>query len=278
MFGYVRPDSSLLSPEERARWQAVYCGLCHTLHERYGSLGRATLTFDMTFLALLHMALEGGDEAESSKTCPRHPFRKQALVGSEALDYAADMNVALAYYNALDDWQDDRSRRAKQLADRLGAHMPQIEARWPRQCKVMADALARLSLMEQAGEPNPDLPANCFGGLLAALFVRQEDGRHAPALAAMGAALGRYIYLLDAVNDLRQDIRRQRYNPLTHQLDSDYLPALGLMMAECSQAFETLSPERDAGIIRNVLYAGVWLGMSRRAVRRSAENKEGGAP
>jgi hypothetical protein len=74
----------------------------------------------------------------------------------------------------------------------------------------------------------------------------------------MGAALGRFIYLLDASNDLRADIKKQRYNPLVAQTQRDFTPLLTMMMAECTAAFDKLPITRDSGVLRNVLYSGVW--------------------
>lgn len=257
MFGYIAADWRAFSKEERARYEACYCGLCHALDEQFGSIGCASLTYDMTFLSILLGSLYNLLERNGERRCAHHPFKPRPYVESAATAYAADMNVLLAYYQSLDDWHDDRNQVARKKSEMLQPFLDEVRHRNPRQFGVVEGALAELGKMERANELNPDLPANCFGGLMAELFIWHQDG-HEQTLREMGAALGRFIYLLDAVNDLRADIKKQRYNPLVAQMDTDFTPILTLMMAECTEAFARLPLERDLHILQNVLYAGVW--------------------
>ena len=176
---------------------------------------------------------------------------------TSATAYAADMNIILTYYNYLDDAIDDNSWVAKVKSKLLEKFLPPIQEKNPRQCMAIADSLQRVGEMERANELNPDLPANCFGKLLGSVFVWRQD-EYAEALWLMGAALGRFIYLLDAVNDLKADIKKQRYNPLVAQLETDFTPMLTIMMAECAAEFEKLPIRRDRKILQNILYSGVW--------------------
>ena len=157
----------------------------------------------------------------------------------------------------MDDWNDDKNMVALQKSKLIEPHLQGILERWPRQCKGIKEELELLGEMEQSNELNPDIPANCFGRLLGNVFVWQED-LHAGALYGMGASLGRFVYLLDAANDLRADLKKQRYNPLVSQASTDFTPALSMMMGECTAIYEKMTPARDHDILQNVLYAGVW--------------------
>jgi hypothetical protein len=191
-------------------------------------------------------------------------------LGSEALSYSADMNVMLSYYQALDDWHDDRKKGARRRSEALAKYLPEIGARRPRQCRVIGEKIKELGEMERANELNPDLPINCFGELLGNIFIWREDAYSAP-LKAMGTALGRFIYLLDACNDLPWDIKKQRYNPLVMEMNRDFTPLLTMMMAECTAAFDRLPVNRDNGILRNVLYSGVWQSYRKKKTKRAGE-------
>jgi hypothetical protein len=276
MFGYVRANRKALSPEERERYDGAYCGLCRELGLKAGSraassraassraassraassLGRSCLSYDMTFLSMLLSSLYNFPEQQKNCVCIARPIPHTAIF-NEAVSYAADMNLALAYYQALDDWKDDKNKAAKHKSEALATYLPEISGKWKRQCTVIEEKLKALSEMERANELNPDLPSNCFGELLGEVFVLCEDNYSAP-LRAMGAALGRFIYLLDAGNDLRADIKKQRYNPLVAQMKNDFTPLLTMMMAECTTAYDLLPVNRDSGILQNVLYSGVW--------------------
>ena len=272
MFGYISIDTSALSKEERNRYQRVYCGLCQRLGQLYGSAGRMTLTYDMTFLTLLLGSLYRLEETTGASRCMRHPLQKQPFVLTEATQYAADINLILAYYQYLDDWKDEKKTRAQSKSQALAAYLPAIKARWPRQCQAIAERLQELSQMEKNNELNPDLPANCFGRLMGELFIWRDD-EYAPALREMGAALGRFVYLLDAANDLKADIKNQRYNPLVAQMHLDMPAILTMMMGECTAAFDRLPIEQDLKILQNVLYAGVWMNY-RKEAKKETEHHE----
>ena len=109
MFGYVTIAAGALTQEQRERYRAYYCGLCHALKHRYGALGRMTLSYDITFLYLLLSSLYEPDEIRGTARCLPHPFRPHAYVQSELCDYCCDMNLALAYHKCLDDWQDEKN-------------------------------------------------------------------------------------------------------------------------------------------------------------------------
>ena len=103
MFGYIMADEKQLSPEEVARYRRVYCGVCHSLKEQNGQLCRLTLTYDMTFLALLLNSLYEPLEHEDSARCGAHPTKPQQFATSECTEYAADATVLLAYHKLMDD-------------------------------------------------------------------------------------------------------------------------------------------------------------------------------
>jgi hypothetical protein len=257
MFGYIVINPKTLLKEEKDRYKKYYCGLCHQLEAQYGSIGRASLSYDMTFLAMLLSSLYELEENQGSRHCVPHPMKQHPYVVTPATAYAADMNIILSYYQYLDDWKDDHNLVAKEKSRLLEKYLPLIKESNLRQCMAIADSLQRLWEIEKANELNPDLPANCFGKLMGTLFAWRQD-EHTDTLQRMGASLGRFIYLLDAVNDLKADIKNQRYNPLVAQLETDFTPMLTMMMAECTAEFEKLPIRRDRHILQNFLYSGVW--------------------
>ena len=265
MFGYIMVNHDLLSEEDKQRYQALYCGLCRRLGERHGLSGRMTLSYDMTFLSMLLASLYNEDESTGTQRCLIHPMKSHNYICSPATDYAADIGIMLSYYKCLDDWHDDRNILAYNRSRTLEGRVKSIL--WPRQYNAISSGLADLGEMERLNELNPDLPANCFGQIMGELFVREED-EYAEPLRRMGAALGRFIYIMDAVCDLRADIKKERYNPLISMTDTDFTPMLTLLIGECTQAFEALPIERNAMIMKNILYSGVWQQYN---VKRRAE-------
>ena len=261
MFGFVSASLRELTEEQRKRYNAVYCGLCRNIRSRAGQAARLSLSYDMTFLALLLMSLYEPEETGGPNACRLHLIAKRPWVDSDVIRYCADMNVALAYYNCQDDWDDDRSLPARTMAGHLRPHLDTIRSLLPRQCQAIEDCIAQLSRLEHENCGNPDEPANCFGRLMAELLVYKED-LWAPALREMGMALGRFIYLADATLDYKKDRRKGKYNPyLAAGMDdtAHFEEHLVLAMGRCTTYFEHLPLVQDKPILDNILYSGVWI-------------------
>lgn len=262
MFGYVTASWKELDQLQKDRYSSIYCGICHRIRTQSGNGARLGLSYDMAFLAGLLMSLYEPEETVEKNACLIHPIRKRDWVDNPFIRYAADMNVALSYYNAMDDWLDDGKISAKLLAEVFGKHLPEITLRYPRQCESIRSCIAELSRLEKENCGNPDAPAAAFGCLMAELFVWQED-LWAPALRRMGNALGRFIYLLDAALDYRKDRKNGKYNPyIAMGLQEDWNrweDYLVLTMARCTEAYEMLPLVQDKALLDNILYSGVWV-------------------
>ena len=262
MFGFVTASVKELDRTQQDRYGGVYCGICRGIKDCATQTARLGLRYDMAFLALLLMSLYEPQEKHLPLRCAIHPLRRKELVDNEFVRYAADMNVALAYFNLMDDWQDDKKVTAKLLADSFGKALPDIESRYPRQCDAITRYLHRLHELEQENCPNPDEPAACFGQLMAELLVYQED-LWADTLRQTGFHLGRFIYLADAAVDYRADQRQHKYNPFlamgTGEDWNRWEEYLVLAMGRCTANYEKLPLVQDKALLDNILYSGVWV-------------------
>ena len=262
MFGFVTASVNELDQQQQDRYGGVYCGICRQIKFRATQTARLTLRYDMAFLALLLMSLYEPDEESTPLHCAAHPLRRRDWISNEYVQYAADMNVALAYYNLLDDWEDDGKTSAKLLAASFEKALPPIEARYPRQCGAISDCLKELHRLEKGNCPNPDEPAACFGRLMAELLVYQED-LWADTLRQTGFHLGRFIYMADAAVDYRADEKKKKYNPFlamgTGEDWQRWEEYLVLAMGRCTANYEKLPLVQDKALLDNILYSGVWV-------------------
>ena len=274
MFGFVMANLPELSKEEQTRYQAVYCGICRQIRVSASQIARLGLRYDMAFLALLLMSLYEPEEMTGDRACALHPIHPRPWTDTPMICYAADMNVALAYYKALDDMTDEGKLSARAVKAALEGAMPAIRERYPRQCEAMEACLAELGALEKENCGNPDLPANCFGKLMAALFVLKED-MWAPSLGKMGMALGRFIYFADAATDYKKDKKTGSYNPFLaagDPLDFEKWEAyLLLEMGKLTRYYESLPLVQDKAILDNILYSGIWVEYRRRSRKRPQE-------
>lgn len=270
MFGYVVPSVESLDEAERARYHEVYCGLCRVLGERCGQRCRLALTYDLAFLSLLLSSLYEPEQQQGQGRCLPHPMKSHAFVYTECTAYAADVTVALAYYKALDDWHDDRSVRARTAMVALAGPYRAVSERNPRICRAIETGMADIDALEETAraaaesadvsEPAPDAAANRFGALMGELFVYRPDDYWADDLRRLGARLGKFIYVMDAVMDFEDDKASGSYNPLVamHATKDDMKNNLDLLIGSVAEAFERLPLERDLHLLRSVVYAGVW--------------------
>lgn len=262
MFGYITICEPELKVKDLRKYRAYYCGLCRTLKEKYGSLGQMTLTYDMTFIVILLNSLYECLLTSSSRRCKTHPMKKQDMLQNEITEYAADMNMILTYYHLKDDWQDERKWGSLLGLHALGRKAGKAAGQYSRQHRAMQRELKALEKIEAAGSQNIDEAAGCFGRLMEELLVYKKDVWESD-LRRMGFFLGKFIYIMDAYEDLEKDTAEGNYNPLRMlSRDADYeercREILCMMIAESSAAFEKLPCLQDADILRNILYTGVW--------------------
>ena len=215
MFGYVRPAAQRLTEEQQQRYEGAYCGLCHTLGRRYGLAGRMILNYDLTFLAML---LSEGTAERCTKRCLIHPVKgRPCACGGSAFELAADMSIILTWWQIQDGIADHgffgglKYRAASLLLRRA---YRKARALRPAFDESTRRHLEKLSELEKENCPSLDAAADTFARLLAdaAHEVAQPVKRR--VLEQMLYHLGRWVYLVDAADDLKNDVKTGSYNPL----------------------------------------------------------------
>lgn len=273
MFGYIAINKAEMKFKDYDMYHSYYCGLCKRLKECYGIRGQVTLSYDMTFLIVLLTGLYEPETKLEAVNCIAHPLEKHAARTNAFTDYAAAVNLILSYYKCKDDWEDEHKRKSHLGAKLLKSKMKGIQQTYPDKVAAVSKNLKRLSILEQENEHDLDLMAGLFGNIMAELFaVRQDEWE--PSLRKIGFFLGKFIYLMDAYEDVEKDIRSGNYNPFkegfqnTDRFAEGCKQLLTLMMSECSREFEKLPILLHADILRNILYSGVWCRYTEVTARR----------
>ena len=264
MFGTLTAIEKLLSEEELTRYKSAYCGLCRTIQKRHGLLSRSALSYDLTFLILVLSSLYECEESKGKRSCLVHPFSERAWFENEFTVYAADINVALAYLKALDDWNDDRKILSVSYATLIKGAYNRICAEYPEKLLAIDGYMAELSHLEKNNVYDPDAASACFGNIMAEILAVRKD-RWEKALRGAGFALGRFLYCMDACIDLENDVKKGTYNPFKNLYGNDnnrdfFYDILKMFMGECLQYLDELPLVEDMGIIQNILCCGAWSG------------------
>ncbi|MCR5107484.1 MAG: DUF5685 family protein [Lachnospiraceae bacterium] len=280
MFGYIIADRSELKFKEYDIYRAYYCGLCKRLREHYGFKGQLTLSYDMTFVVMLLSSLYEPEDESSLRRCIAHPFEKHPTLSNSFTDYACDMNILLTYFKCLDDWEDEKKVSRYLFGNALKACVREIEKRYEEKAGLIKDRLSKISECEKNREASIDIPSGAFGDIMAEIFCYKHDEWERD-LREMGFYLGKFIYIMDAYEDIERDEKTGNYNPIIIRNDikkndssgvikdensdgydddlmEDTESILLMMMGECSKAFERLPIVNNIEILRNILYSGVW--------------------
>lgn len=283
MFGYITVNKEELKLREFREYHSYYCGLCMALKKGGGSSARLTLTYDMTFLILVLTGLYEPESKYYGHRCALHFGRKENICENEYFFYAADMNVLLSYHNLLDDWEDEKKVEKLALANLLRKSYQKISAKYSRQNQAVLQYMEKLKQCEKFAEENPDRPAGYTGELLGEIFVYKQDGWK-ESLYKMGYYLGKFIYLMDAYEDIEEDKKQGNYNPFSlyfagrkigkEEQEQTCYQILRMMIAEAAKEFERLPILKNSEIIRNILYSGVWVNYERIRQQRTKGKTE----
>lgn len=275
MFGYMIANPNDLNEAEKQRYNEIYCGLCYRLGKQHGQLARLGVTYDLTFLILLLASLYEPAEKQGTLHCPAHPVHKHPYTVNRFTDYAADLTIALTYYKCLDDWQDEHQWLKRGYAGLLKSAYAKVKTRLPRQCEMIQACMQDLNRIENA-KGSPDEATQAFGRLMGECFVESDD-LWSGMLRQMGSQLGHFIYLMDALMDYDEDIKKGTYNPLVvlgakpHQLPE----ALNIYMGMAADVFERLPLVQDLHLLRSIVYNGVWQKYQARLAKQERSGSGG---
>lgn len=262
MFGYVVVNKPELKFKEYDVYNKYYCGLCKTIKERHGFFARFTLSYDLTFLALLLGSLYEPACVEKCKRCLVHPVQKKKYFQNKYLEYCSDMNVYLSFLKCMDDYKDEKKITALIFGRILRKKAMKIEKLYPKKTDYIKEKLEYLSDLENSNCVGLDEVSGAFGDILGEIFVINDD-LFSDSMRKMGFFLGKFIYLCDAYDDLDKDKKDGCYNPFyTYEEREDFKSfvrqILISMMSECCRHFEFLPIIENVNLLRNILYSGVW--------------------
>lgn len=305
MFGYVAVNQPELKVKDYNRYREYYCGVCQALRKNYGISGQISLTYDATFVAILLTALYEPETKRKSCHCIVHPVGEKVYVSNSAVEYAAAMNLVLGYYKCLDDWKDDRDFLRLSYSGIIRNQVKRIKQQYGKKVAVIRDKIRELEAYEskmQAGKArevdpahdnkqiksdfeNIDVPAGFFGVIMSEILavgpeeLQKNAGGHdgekesssycedwSEELGRLGYHLGKFIYIMDAYDDVEDDVRRGRFNPFTekyHSMEKEafkkWVGELLMMIAsDMAKEYEKLPIVEEVNILRNIIYSGIW--------------------
>lgn len=271
MFGYIRPLKEELKVREYEDFKACYCALCHTLKAEYGPFSRNILNYDFTFLAMLFWHENEKPDRKCAR-CIASPLTKKTFcVTSRALRVCAGYSVILAWWKLRDSVADEgffrslRDRIASILLKRAYKKAARTYASFEKAVRTGMDALR---LLESSESESLDACADKFAAITSALASEADEREKQRALSVLLYHTGRFIYIIDACDDLEEDCKRGRFNAVARRFgvktgklsDGEKESLKTTLLHSCSlisAAFELLPPNPWSSILRNIIYLGM---------------------
>lgn len=224
LFGYVKPLTGELKVKELELYKATYCGLCKKGGQKVSRFTRFLLSYDFASLAVLRAALGNEKPRVERKRCPYGLKKKNMLCCDEVFEYTAAAFGVLSYCKAEDDVKD--SKGLKKLLKRCALPVfKRMKNRglklYPRIYDGIKAPLDKLSLLESDGKPHIiDETADAFAKVLEFIASYGLEGENARIAAEAGYHIGRFIYIIDAADDLKEDREKKEFNALASHFGS----------------------------------------------------------
>lgn len=279
MFGYVTPFKAEMKVKEYELFRAYYCGVCQSIKNNFGNLPRMTLNYDMTFLALLLDGLNKDNIKIKHKTCIAHPIKKRnIIVDNQSTAYAAAMNISLFYFKVLDDVKDDKDLKSKTLSLILSPYKRKFS---PSVQKINDIIIENLNLLSDL-EDNKNFtsideichPFSVIVGKILELYpyeIINDSEEERLNLYNLGYSLGKWIYLVDALDDLKEDMEKNKFNPINflynvenknyEELVNDIKERLEFSILSCGcscrESLTKMNLHKNKEILENIIDLGM---------------------
>lgn len=274
MFGYVTPCKMEMKIKDYEKFKAYYCGLCRSIKKNFGNLPRLTLNYDMTFLAILLDSLSEKKYHFIKFKCAIHPLKKRIMLSNnEALDYATFCNTTLAYYKLMDDVQDNKTVKSKVFSLFLKNYLTKSDVEYKDVMKYTEDALLLLNTLESNHDDICiDELSHVFAdltGFIISFYYKEASFKE--DLYWLGYNLGKWIYIIDAFDDLEKDMKSDSFNAINSLLNIDKLtfksfsslikPRVDFILATCGEQclkyLNKLPLVKNEDILFNILELGL---------------------
>ena len=287
MFGYVTPCKMEMKVKDYEKFKAYYCGLCNSIKNNYGNLPRLTLNYDMTFLAILLDSLADDNCTFTKFSCAIHPLKKRLMINNNMpLDYAAFCNTTLAYYKLMDDVYDNKTIKSKVFSIFLKNYLSKSKIEYNEVMKYTEEKLLLLNTLEAAASTDISIGEQLSIDELSHVFADltgyiisfyYKDSPFSEDLYWLGYNLGKWIYIIDAFDDLEKDIKSSSFNAINSMLNTDNLdfksfstliePRIDYILTSCAEQclkyLNLLPLVKNEDILYNILELGLMEKMNK---------------
>lgn len=286
MFGYITPDINELKVKDYSLFRAYYCGLCRVLKNEYKA--QTVLNYDAEFVYILNDAMNNAEQGASGEIkCGLHPVTGRPAVITECAEYAAAVNVMMGYYKLKDDFADLRKPKTIFALKRFKKKYNKAAEKYPEIASAAEEMWRNQQNAELSFTNSTDVAAEPYGKLFGAVLERINK-LYECQLYDLGYALGRWVYLIDAYDDIAQDIKTGSYNVYVEKYrikDSNAIPedvkrnienSLYYTLSRANDAYSSLDIIKNEPLLANIIKLGL-KNRTANVLKNTSERKEDGS-
>ncbi len=273
MFGYVKVFKPEMKICEYDCYRGVYCGLCKQLGKSFGQLSRLGLSYDLTFLSVLMLSLKDESVGFEQSRCIAKPFRKKlCFKGCKELEFCAACSMIISYYKLKDNFIDGSFLKKLKLIfvyPFFALKHKKAKKLYKNVDDIFKTYISNQLKVEKGESYSIDAAAEPTAKALSQLCVLiSPNEAQNQVLAHFGYLLGRYIYFMDALDDLEEDVKANTFNPFIQKFSADTKninlaeikeyakEAINLTLGQLAASYELIEIKNYKSILDNIIYLG----------------------
>lgn len=268
MFGYIKPDYPYLYIKDETLYKALYCGMCRAIKKANGNIARLSLTYDIAFTSLLVHCIKGENIKVEKAHCISHPIKKIPVSSLDDTSLMlADVNLILARYKATDDYLDEKKGSLKKIVTSKGYKL--AKKRYPKIDEIVKNSYVKLVELEKASSDSIDIVCDCFATMLEEISIEVLKEFSTEYTRQLFYMLGKWVYLIDALDDYDKDIKKNNYNVFRSLYKSENYESLikehyqeivnnfGLIFSQISEVMPKIKFHFNQDLLQNIIYRGL---------------------
>lgn len=271
MLGYVKAFKPEMKIKDYELYRGIYCSLCRALGRNYSPVAQLFLSYDFALAAVLRLAVGAKGCEFTQKRCPYNPAKKCLICGrKDELDFCAHAVIITVYYKIIDNMKDAgfKSKLLAYLIYPVVYFMHKKAARLaPEIEKAVSEAMEEQKTVEEKNGAGIDESAHPSANALGKVFSLGFEGNEKNLLYSIGYMIGRFVYILDAADDLESDIKSGSFNPFKNadisnaekraEFADNVEKMLNLTQSTALESLDTLEAKRFEDILENIIFYGL---------------------
>ena len=268
MFGYLKPDKPYLYLKDDTLYNALYCGICKSIKKVSGNVARFALSYDVAFISALTHNILGVDVDIKKGRCIAHPIKSRPIAKPDDISKKlASLNLILAHYKVCDDILDEHKGNFKSAI--IGGGYKKAKKFTPEFDSIVKEGYNNLLELEKQGSKSVDIVSDSFATMMAKISNVLFDEFSTEHTYNLMYALGKWVYLIDALDDYDKDVKNNSYNvfynaygqktyaEFIEKNSSEIAFIFNTILSQITETYKAIPKKFNGDLVENILFKGI---------------------